>query len=282
MYTNVFLIADGYLCFDILGFLKNMESKLSRAVIWNSGGAGSLIVFLKCLGFTWDQMAVKLNSLKCLPTLIYGGSLEPGVALDTKREIASWMVEIINSKKIFSQDTTMKDVYKLTRIFPNMIACEESINPKSHPDFTLLDAVLASMCNLGVYDSHKVDDQEFSSFMIHDVYPLTSEVKLENVTSETLYISNYSKLFNNETYSVFDSIENKLVQQYFDRVHKVIRENKNENLVLINGIFSKNDLTTYDIRTRMDNGNNHAVMFINGESTINYMDTIISNIKNQS
>jgi len=276
------MITDGYLCFDTLGFLKEMEPSLSRAIIWNSGGASSLIIFLKCLGFTWEQMELKLNDLKCLPNIIYGGSLEPGVGQDTKREIVSWMVDIINSKKVFSQDTTMKEIYKLTKIFPNFITSEGCINPKTHPDVALLDGILASMCNFGVYDNHKIEDKEFSSFTIHNPYPLDSEVKLENVSLKTLYISNYSKLYNNEIFSLFDRVENILIQQYFDRVYKIISDNHNEDHVLINGIFDRTDITNYEIKQRVDNGKNHALMFKNGESTLKYMDEIINKIKNQS
>jgi hypothetical protein len=282
MYTNVFLISDGYLSFDVLGFLKEMDLKLSRSVIWNCGSTGALIVFLKCLGFTWDQMTTKLNSLSCLPNIIYGGSLEPGVSKDIKREIVSWMMDIINSKKMFSQDTTMKEVYKLTGIFPNMLTSKGSINPKSHPDVTLLDAVLTSMCNFGVYDTHKIDDEEYTSFIKYNVFPLGVDVKMDGISTETLYIANYSKLTNIEVFSVFDGIENKLSQEYFDRVHKIAEQTEEPNFVLINGVFSKNDLASYDIDNRMDNGKQHARMFNRSESTLSYMDTIISNIKNQS
>lgn len=276
------MITDGYLCFDTLGVLKEMDSSLSRAIIWNSGGAASLIVFLKCLGFTWEQMESKLNDLKCLPNIIYGGSLEPGSNQETKREIVSWMVDIINGKKVFSQDTTMKEIYKLTKIFPNMITSNGYINPKTHPDVALLDAILASMCNFGVYDNHKIEDEEFSSFIVHNPYPLELEVKLENVSSKTLYISNYSKLYNIEVFSLFDRVENMLIQQYFDRVYKIINDIRSETHIMVNGIFDRTELTSYEIKQRIDNGKSHALLFKNGESTLKYMDTIIQKIKNQS
>lgn len=282
MYTNVFLVSDGCLTFDVLGTLQGMDKQLSRAIIWNCGGTGSLIIFLKCLGFTWEQMVSKLTLLKCLPNIVYGGCLEPGVSLDIKMEIVTWLTDIINSKKMFSEDTTLKEIYKLTRIFPNILTSKGSINPKSHPDVTLVDSVLTSMCNFGVYDKHIIDGEEYTSFSKYNPFPLESQVILENIPQETLYLVNYSKLFNNEVYSVFDGIENRLVQEYFDRIYRIATKNTKDHFILVNGIFSKSEIEGYDVEHRVESGNLHSTMFLNEESTLKYMETIINKIKNQS
>jgi hypothetical protein len=285
MYSGVFIVCDGYLCFDVLGFLREIDKKISRAVIWTAGGAASLIVFLKCLGFTYDQMVSKLQSLSCLPHIIYGGSLEPGTSVNIKREIAEWMMGVINATKLFSQDTTMKDIYKLTNIFPNIITSGCSMNPKTHGDTPIIDVILTSMCNIGTYDSHAIDNIEYTSFTKYDPYPVYRETNLGDVTSKTLYIGNYSRLFDNNIYSVFDIIENKLIQEYFDRVLKRVKSNKdvfNNQFVMINGIFSKNDITQHDVMQRLINGKDHYDKFGNGEDTLFYMDEIIARVKNQS
>jgi len=61
MYTSIFLICDGCLAMDTMGFLKGIEEKTSRTTIWTSASAGSLIVFLKCLGFNYDQIIENLT-----------------------------------------------------------------------------------------------------------------------------------------------------------------------------------------------------------------------------
>ena len=152
MYTTIFLICDGCIAIDTMGFLKGIENRTSRTVIWTCASAGSLIVFLKCLGFNYDQIIEKLAILECLTSIVYGGSLEPGSSDNIKQEIEDWMEDILDSKKVFGKDVTLKEIYKLTRIFPNFIALDGSLNPSSYTgDIKLKDAVLASMCNIGIF-----------------------------------------------------------------------------------------------------------------------------------
>ena len=112
MYTSIFLICDGCLTIDTMGFLKGVEAKTSRTTIWISASAGSLIVFLKCLGFNYDQIVEKIIELDCITGIVYGGSLEPGASENVKQEIEKWMENILESKKIFGKDVTLKEIYK--------------------------------------------------------------------------------------------------------------------------------------------------------------------------
>ena len=124
--------------------------------------------------------------------------------------------------------------------------------------------------------------------MKYDPFPYEKfDLEIDEVESSKLYIANYSKLHNKEVYSVFDKIENKLIQEYFDRVLERAKSciryiSENDNFILINGNFIKTEMNSYDIKSHTENGNIHANMFINGESTINYMDELLLNIKNQS
>jgi len=66
------MICDGSLAIDVMGFLKHMEQQTKHSIIWTAGGAASLIVFLKCLGFTYDQIIENLLKLDCLTSLVFG------------------------------------------------------------------------------------------------------------------------------------------------------------------------------------------------------------------
>jgi hypothetical protein len=286
MYTSIFLICDGCLTMDTMGFLKGIEPKTSRTTIWTSASAGSLIVFLKCLGFNYDQIIGKLTLLGCLTSIVYGGSLEPGSSNDIKQEIEGWMEDILESKKLFGKDVTLKEIYKLTRIFPNFISSKGSLNPSSAAgDIKLRDAVLSSMCNIGVFEEHIIDGVEFSPFLKFDPYPYKNfDLEIDGISEpKNLYIANYSKLHIAELYSIFDEIENKLIQEYFDRVLEIAKVcDKEDFFVLINGLFIKTEMDSYDIKSHIVNGSDHAIMFNNGETTVNYMDELLFKIKNQS
>lgn len=286
MYTSIFLICDGCLTIDTLGFLKGIEPKTSRTTIWTSASAGSLIVFLKCLGFNYDQIIENLTSLGCLTSIVYGGSLEPGSSNDIKQEIEDWMEDILGSRKVFDKDVTLKEIYKLTRIFPVFMTSDGSLDPSSYTgNIKLKDAVLASMCSIGVFEEHTIDIKEYTSFLKFDPFPYKKfDLEIDGISRpNNLYIANYSKLHNKEMYSVFDEIENKLIQEYFDRVlEKAKNCDKENDFVLINGIFVKSKMNSYDIKSHIENGNIHSSMFENGESTIDYMEQLLLKIKNQS
>ena len=288
MYTSIFLICDGCLAIDTMGFLKGVECNTSRTTIWISASAGSLIVFLKCLGFNYDQIIEKIIELDCITGVVYGGSLEPGASGNVKQEIEKWMEDILETKKVFGPNVTLKQIYKLTRIFPIFMSSEGSLNASDTGDIKLIDAVLASMCNIGVFENHTINGKEYTSFLKFDVFPHKNfEFELgENLQSKELYIANYSKLYGKEIYSVFDEIENKLIQEYFDRVLEKVKKcndlKEGDNFVLINGNFTKSEMNIYDVHNRLDNGNKHSDMFESGESTIDYMDQLLLKIKNQS
>ena len=165
---------------------------------------------------------------------------------------------------------------------------EGSLNPSDKGDIKITDAVLASICSLGVFEKHNIDGKEYTSFLKFDVFPYRNfEFDLgENLQSKKLCIANYSKLYDKEIYSVFDEIENKLIQEYFDRVLEKVKKcddlKEGDNFVLINGNFIKSETNIYDVHSRLENGNKHSEMFEKGDSTIDYMNELLSKIKNQS
>ena len=121
------MVCDGNLTIDTIGVLKSLDKKISKAVIWTAGGAGSLIVFLKCLGMNYDQIKSKILDLECLPILVYGGNLEP--TNTTKEQVSVWIDTILGQSKIFSKDVTLKEIYRMMRIFPSFITSEGILDP---------------------------------------------------------------------------------------------------------------------------------------------------------
>ena len=187
------------------------------------------------------------------------------------------MNTILDSNRLFSNETTLKEIYKLTKLYPTFITSEGILDPTD--DISLVDATLASMCMMGVFDSHIVSEVEYKDVLLHDIFPTHIETKIN--IGDTLFITNYSKHLQRPIISIFDSVERRLSEQYFERLLSVIKKSEH-NVLLVNSPFSKETLTPYEVSKRFENGETHARMFINKEQTIGYMDVILLNIRTQS
>jgi hypothetical protein len=271
---KIFVTGDGNNLIDILGCLDAMKT-VSKTVVWMSAGPASLIVFLRSLGMNFTQIRDNLLNLECLPGLVYGGNIEPSNT--TKDEIVGWMNDILDSSLLFSTETSLKNVYKMTKLYPSFITSEGVLDP-TH-DVSLVDATLASMCTLGVFEDHTIDGTGYRNPLLYDVFPTHTQTKV--TVKDTLFITNYSKSLPTPLVSIFDSIERKLAQDYFERLLTTVKQSKHK-VLLVNSVFSKDTLTSYEISKRFENGKNHAQMFLSNESTLDYMDIILFNIRTQS
>lgn len=279
MYSNVFIVCDGSLTIDVMGFLRRMETTTKNSVIWTGGGAGALIVFLKSLGFTYDQITENLVDLECLTSLMFGGSVD--ASSDIKEDLEDWFKFIFQKKKkLFKEDITLNDIYGMTRIFPNFIVYDDSIkslNPVSHPDYKLVDCVMASLTNYGSLDYHIIDDTKYTSFSIYDPFPMEHNFELKDPT--TLYIANYS-IPTDKPMTYIERIENSLKKVHFDRVMYRIGDIK--LIALVNGFLHTFEVDEYSKEKSLENGATHAQMFLNGEDVKNKMIEMIDRVKNQS
>jgi len=281
MYSNIFMICDGSLTIDVMGFLKHMEQQTKHSVIWTGGGAASLIVFLKCLGFTYDQIVEKLLNLDCLTSLMFGGCIEMNASRDINENLNDWFDRIFENKKLFSKDITLKEIYKMTKIFPNFIVYDDSItslNPVSTPDYKLKNCVMASLTNFGSLEYHIIENTKYTSFSTFNVYPYSQNFTL-NDDAKTLYIANYS-IPTHKPYTYLESVQNSLQKIYFQRVKDSIKDNL--DVALINGFVYGFDIEEYEKNKSLDNGKLHAQMFLDGEDTRTKMIEMIEAVKNQS
>jgi len=281
MYSNIFIISDSSLTIDVMGFLKQMENETKHSVIWTAGGAAALIVFLKCLGFNYDQIVKKLVDLDSLTSIVFGGCIEMNASKDIEENLDEWFNCIFDNKKLFDKNVTLKEIYKMTKFFPNFIVYDDkitSLNPISNPDYKLKDCVMASLTNFGSLEYHIINDVKYTSFSIFDPYPIEQNFTL-NDDSTTLYISNYS-IPTYKPYTYFETLQKYLQGIYFERMKKVIEENK--DIALVNGILVNTDIQEYDMNKSLENGKKHAIMFLNNENTRSEMSEMIETIKNQS
>ena len=275
------MICDGSLAIDVMGFLKHMEQQTKHSIIWTAGGAASLIVFLKCLGFTYDQIIENLLKLDCLTSLVFGGCIEMNASRDINENLNDWFDHIFVNKKLFSKDITLKEIYKMTKIFPNFIVYDEtitSLNPVSKPNYKLKDCVMASLTNFGSLEYHIIENTKYTSFSTFNVYPYSQNFTL-NDDSNTLFIANYS-IPNYKPYTYLESVQNSLQKIYFQRVKDAIKDDL--NIALVNGFICGFDIEEYDKNKSLENGKLHAQMFLDGEDTKMKMVEMIEAVKNQS
>lgn len=276
MYTNVFIVADHLITIDVVSFLKCLEKETKHSIIWNGGGAASLIVFLKCLGFNYEQMIEKLSDLECLSSLIYAGCLDMNCEYLVNNELDEWFEQIFEGKKLFNKDITLKEVYKMTKIFPNFITSSDNtivtLNPKTTPDYKIVDCVKASLTNIGTIRSHIIEDIKYSSFSIYDIFPNDTNFELGDKT-KTLYILNLPKV-NYDVSGYATMLSSVFIQEYCERVKEKI--NKLDDIVVINGLLGNT------IDSRIKNGERHHKWFENNEDTKDKMEEILNTIKNQS
>mgnify|MGYP003649606161 FL=1 len=275
------MICNGSLTIDVMGFLKHMEQETKHSVIWTGGGAASLIVFLKSLGFTYDQIVDNLLKLDSLTSLVFGGCIDLNASRDINEDLNDWFNHIFSNKKLFNKDITLKEIYKMTKIFPNFIVYDEnitSLNPVSAPDFKLKDCVMASLTDFGSLEHHIIENTKYTSFSTFDVYPYSQNFTLKD-DSKTLYIANFS-IPTHKPYSYLETVQNSLQKIYFQRVKKCVEDNL--DVALVNGFIHGFDIEEYEKNKSLENGKLHAEMFLNGDDTRSKMIEMIEEVKNQS
>ena len=81
----------------------------------------------------------------------------------TKEFIKNWLIDKIEENGMLNKDSTLVEIYKSHNLFFNFICwcrSDEKImqcNPKTTPDFTLIDCVMSSLCCIGTYREYNID-----------------------------------------------------------------------------------------------------------------------------
>jgi len=280
MYARIFMISDGNMAFDTIGLLEALGTMVANTVVWAAGGTASLILFLKCIGLNYTQMTKYITQLECLSLLVYGGSLEPYNNVNIKLEVDEWIDAVLETTKLFTNKSTLADIYKYTGIYPSFVTSNGLLEPTSKTT-TLKEAVMASLCNIGTYDSYEVETTKYTYVSTHNPFPMDIKTDLCVNKTNTLYIANYNKIIS-RTDNWINQIENKLIQEYYDRVLRLLINEKRDYLIVLNGIFKKNKLQEYEIKQSLANGHKHTELFMNGTDTIDYMEELLNSIRNQS
>ena len=281
MYDNVFLSSFGSNIYNTIGFLESLKNETSDTVIWNSVGNASLIIFLKIIGFQFHQMTQQLKDLYICHSFINGFSLIPENEDDKKEYIKDWIIRKINQVSLISEDTTLKEIFSLTNIFPNFLVYSRtdreitSFNPSTTPTVTLIDCIMASLTCVGTFQTHKVDEKIFSnlnsidSFPVENIFNLKKEIK-------PLFLGNISffvEPLEESSYSPLTKIEDEILEQFLEKNSYTLKNKKigEGNVIIYSDIFKEVD------GIKMDNlyksGFLQGKNFFSGQDTYNvFMD----------
>lgn len=248
MYDNIMISSFGSNIYNTIGFLDSVKERTNDCVIWNSVGSASLILFFKILGFNFHQMIHQLKDFNICHTFINSFSLIPENETEKKEFIEDWLISKINQVSLINTETTLKEIYRLTNLFPNFIvfSCSEkkivSLNPSSTPDYNLIDCVMASLPCVGTYLTHQINTEVYSNLNAINSLP-TDHVFKTGKEKGFFYLGNIS-FFVDQLEELAPSpllkYEKEIINQFLERNKMLLTENE-DVVVLYSDIFRELD-----------------------------------------
>ena len=287
-YETLFLANNGTSVFTTLGFLKQIENRIDRVKYWNVCGAASLIIFLKIVGKNYEQIFEILGEFSLTSTLINGSSLIPEAEDKKKKYISEWLSEHLSDSEFFSKDIRFDEIFKKTGIFPSFIVwsrknkCITVINPETTPRYKLIDAVMASLCYIGVYEEYSCMKDVFSNLFSIDSYPY-----LHVVGENILYIGNISK-FDDSKDTLFEPLAKKVdmfIRQISEhekyRIDNIFKNMSNDESVKLYSSYRRGKLLHEELLTLFKMGQKQGHAFDEEKDTEVEQKEYIEEVENQ-
>lgn len=294
MYNSVFMNCYSTNIYNTLGALSELKEDLSDIIIWNTLGNSSLIIFLKILGFNYNQMFEILKEFDICKSFINGFTVMVENEDEKKTYIKNFLISIFKKNNFIKKDIVLKEVYEITNIFPCFLIWDKlnekicNINPSNNPGYKLIDCVMCSLTGIGTYTDFTICENLYSNLNSLDCFPYKHVFTMEENNLNTLFI------FNNMNYGFegidlnfgpLTEIENELLKQQFDRNKlklQVIKENiQSNNLLIINSEFYREKLEYIKLDGFFKSGVFQAKSFREGEDTKKGIEKHLSLILNQ-
>lgn len=272
MYDNIMISSFGSNIYNTIGFLDSIKEKTNDCIIWNSVGSASLILFFKILGFNFQQMIQQLKNLDICHTFINSFSLIPENEIEKKEFIQDWLISKINQVSLINTSTTLKEIYKLTNLFPNFIVFSQSekkitsLNPSITPNHTLIDCVMASLSCVGTYLTYQINDIIYSNLNSINSLPLDhtfktgKEKEFLHLGNESFFVDQLEEL----EYSPMIKNEKEIIHQFLERNKLILKESK-KSVIIYSDIFREID------HIKMDNL--YKSGFLQGKNFLEGIDT---------
>ena len=293
MYNGVFTHSDGSNLFTVLGALKSVKDMVKETVIWNSSGCSALILLFKCLGFTFSQTFNILKDFDLVNSMVNCSSLLLENEEEKKTYIKSWLTDKILENGIITPDAKLVEIYKSHNLFFNFILwcrSEEKIfqcNPKTKPDFTLLDCVMASLCCMGTYKTYTIDKYEFSNLSIINNIPYEHifEVK-KDVKNLFVIVHTFHNFSHSHKSGPLHQNENEIILQTSE-LNKIRFKNALDNIQGDNKLdlyvyYTRGNINVEEKQTLYEHGSKQGESFLEGKSTKLASESFVKLIENQS
>lgn len=290
-YRSIFISANGSNLPTNIGFLKGIEDLIDRVEWWNVCGSSSLIVFLKIVGYNYEQIFEILSGFSLTSTFINGSSLVPENEEEKKRYIKEWLIEHLSNSEFFSKDIRLGEIYKKTKIFPNFILFSRKdqairyISPDTHPKYKLVDCVMASLCYIGVYEEYSFMGDTFSNLCSIDCYPY---LYISGDCIDMLYVGNVSK-FENPVGSILGPLAKKegmIIRQFAEhekyRIDSIFKNMGDDESVKLYSFYRQGKLSTEEQKSLYKLGLEQASAFKEKTDTEEREKKFIEDIKAQA
>jgi len=290
MYKNIFINCSGSNIYSTLGALDRLNDRLKNITIWNVTGSASLILFFKLLGFTPKQTFDRLKNFELANTLINGHSLFPEDE-DAKKSYIKKYLENFFTDSLLKADCTLKNVENLTGITPCFIVWNrklkkiQNITPHDFPEYHLLDTVMATLTNIGVYKEYTIFRNIYSSLESIDAYPL--EYAYYTHIEDFLYFFNISEYIKEyiieNNLGPLKSVEDEFLLQKCEnndyRLKKLIKTlPDSKNIFKIYSIYSRGNSKEEEKASLFILGHRQASGFLENKSTYlvykDYLDSV--------
>lgn len=291
MYDSIFINSNGSGLYTTLGTLTKVDNEISNIKYWNVCGNASLVLFFKILGFTYQQIYEKLKLFNLVNSFISGHSLFPENQEEKKQFIKEYLTENLIDTGFFKKDITLGKIKNLTGLIPCFIVwsrTQQKIINLHHEDLKLVDCVMATLCNVGVYDTYTIKGQIYSSLENIECMPVAYSMleKIQNLFC-LINIITYDKKFSlNINLGPLRTIEDELLMQKGElnnyRIEKTCKALSNYNICKIYSFYSRGDTKEEEKRSLFVLGFKQGEGYLNKQNTQDVYQEYLKTIYSQS
>lgn len=291
MYDSLFINCSGSNLYVCLGALQRLSKEINTVKIWNITGNASLIFFFKVIGLTYKQTFDKLKKFHLVNSMTNGNSLFPEDQEEKKQFIYDFLEDNLERSSLFHKDVTLGEIENLTGLKGAFIVWSRSdkkIVNLFQSSYKLIDCVMATLTNIGIYDTYHCHSKVYSSLENIDCMPISRAMC--NDINNLLYILSISTYDKKYSYKLnlgpMKEVEDELLIQKGE-YNKYRIENSSsilnkDNTFKIYSFFSRGDTKEEEKISLYSLGTNQATGFIDKEETYPIFENYIKTIYEQT
>jgi hypothetical protein len=227
--------------------------------------------------------------LELINSMINGHSLIPEDQNQKKEYLLNVFLDLIDTNPIVNEDITLKEVEKLTGITCCFIVWSRTKKRivSLGGENKLIDCIMASLCNIGIYDTYIINGEVFSSLENIECFPVL-QTRLKD-KKNVLYIANITNY--KKSYSVgrnlgpLSSTEDELILQKSEYAkHRIenICVSLDGEVCKLYSFFSRGNSSEEEKNTLFILGNKQGDAFLKDEDTKQTAKDYLSSIYSQS